>query len=392
MEPAQLLSGAVPDGRPTLRHLGINALFLEPRMGGLETYVRRLVPALLEARPDLRISVFVNEHGRQLIASEPWGSSVDLVTHRLLGARGTRALGEALLLGPLADRRGCDVLYSVAMTAPLRPGVPSVVMVADVTWLREPGAVPRSTRVLWKSLVIPAARRARILITISKTASREIAEDFGIPLERIEVVPLGPGVDAAAEATPEVDLRSGLGLGDGPIVLAVSAFLAHKNVGHLVEAMPAIRREAPEAVLVLPGNWTRLRDEVAARASALGLSDAVAFPGWTDAADLEGLYRAATCFVLPSLREGFGLPVLEAMRRGVPVACSNTSAVLEVAGDAALFFDPREPDAIARAVTAIVGDPGLAADLAERGRQRAAQFTWRRTATETLASLERALA
>ncbi len=361
-------------------------------MGGLETYVRRLLPALLEARPGLRISVFVNERGRELIASEPWGGSVELVTHRLLGARGTRALGEALLLGPLVRRRGCDVLHSVAMTAPLRPAVPSVVMVADVTWLREPGAVPRSTRLLWRSLVIPAARRARRLVTISETARREIAEDFGVPLERIDVVPLGPGVDAGAEATPEADLRARLGLGDGPIVLAVSAFLAHKNVGRLVEAMPAIRREAPEAVLVLPGNPTRLRDEIAARASELGLADAVAFPGWTDAADLEGLYRAAACFVLPSVREGFGLPVLEAMRRGVPVACSNTSAVPEVAGDAALDFDPRDPDAIARAVTAILGDPGLAADLAERGRKRAALFTWRRTAEETLASLERALA
>jgi glycosyltransferase involved in cell wall biosynthesis len=381
----------VTDGRTTLGHLGVNALFLEPRMGGIETYVRELFPAIIEARPDLRISMFVNERGRELIAAEPWANGVQLVTHPLFGIRGTRALGEALLLDAVARRRGCQLLHSVALTAPLRPHVPSVVMVADVTWLREPGAVPRLTRTLWRSLVIPAARRARRLIAISENARREIAEDFRVPLERIDVIPLGPGSNGAVEPTEEDDLRNRLGLGSAPVILAVSAFLAHKNVERLVEALPAIRAAAQDAVLVLPGNWTPLQDEVRGRARHLGVEDAVVMPGWVSSGDLEGLYRTAACFVLPSRREGFGLPVLEAMRRGVPVACSKTSAVPEVAGDAALFFDPERPEEIAGAVTAILGDPGLAAELATKGRQRAELFSWRRAAEETLASFERAL-
>ena len=379
-------------GSPRLSHLGVNALFLEPRMGGIETYVRRLIPAILEARPDLSVSMFVNPLGRELISSEPWSDEVQLVAHRHLGIRGMRALGEALLLDRAARERGCDLLLSVALTAPLRPSVPSVVMIADVTWLRAPDAVPRTTRALWRTLVIPAARRATRLIAISETARAEIAEDFGVPLERIDVTPLGSGTDEAVEATDDDELRARLGLGGGRVILAVSAFLAHKNVGRLVEALPAIREAAPDGTLVLPGNWTRLRDEVAARAEALGIGDAVIFPGWVEAGDLEGLYRTAACFVLPSLREGFGLPVLEAMRRGVPVACSNASAVPEVAGDAALLFDPERPEAIAEAVTAILRDPDLAADLADRGPKRAALFTWRRTAEQTLRSFERALA
>jgi glycosyltransferase involved in cell wall biosynthesis len=389
-EPALLLSGAVTNGR-SLSHLGVNALFLEPRMGGIETYVRELYPAMIDARPDLRISMFVNDRGRELIAAEPWADGVQLVTHPLLGIRGVRALGEGVLLDAVAQRRRCQLLHSVALTAPLRPHVPSVVMVADVTWLREPGAVPRLTRALWKTLVIPAARRARRLIAISETARDEIAEDFRVPLDRIDVIPLGPGTDGAVDPTDEADLRARLGLGSGQVVLAVSAFLAHKNVGRLVEAMPAIRSRTPDAMLVLPGNRTPLQDEVRARAHALGVASAVVFPGWVSADDLEGLFRAAACFVFPSRREGFGLPVLEAMRRGVPVACSQTSAVPEVAGDAALFFDPERPDEIASAVTAILGDPGLAAELAEKGTQRAALFTWRRAAEETLATFERAL-
>jgi glycosyltransferase involved in cell wall biosynthesis len=375
-----------------LSHLGVNSLFLQPRMGGIETYVRELFPAILEVRPDLRISMFVNDEGRELIASEPWAHAVQLVTHPLLGVRGGRALGEALLVDSIARRRGCELLYSVALTAPLRPSIPSVVMIADVTWLREPAAVPRATRILWQTLVIPAARRARRLIAISKSAAGEIAEDFQLPLDLIDVIALGPGRDGAVAPTTEQDLRARLRLGDGPIVLAVSAFMAHKNVERLVDAMPAVLALAPDARLVLTGNPTPLREQVRARAQTLGLQDTIILPGWVDAADLEGLYRAASCFVLPSRREGFGLPVLEAMRRGVPVACSSTSAVPEVAGDAAIYFDPERPEEIAAAVTSILRNPGRAAELAAKGRERAALFTWRRTAEETLASFERALA
>jgi alpha-1,3-rhamnosyl/mannosyltransferase len=181
-------------------------------------------------------------------------------------------------------------------------------------------------------------------------------------------------------------------VGSGPIVLAVSALLAHKNVRTLVEALPEIRRAVPDAVAVVPANPTPLGEELTARARALGLGDALLLPGWVSPADLEGLYAAAACFVFPSLREGFGLPVLEAMRRGVPVACSNASAVPEVAGDAALLFDPHSPNDLAAAVTRLLRDRGLADELAARGRVRAAEFTWRRAAEETLASFERARA
>jgi glycosyltransferase involved in cell wall biosynthesis len=379
----------VPSDTQPLRHLGVNAVFLEPRMGGIETYVRRLYPAMLEARPDLRISIFVNEHGRELLAAEPWSDGVELVTHPLLGRRGVRALTEALLLGRLADRHGCELLHSVALTAPLRMRAASVVTIADMTWLRHAGSVPLPTRLLWRTLVFPAARRADRLITLSHAAQREISEDLDVPESEIDVIPLGPGAEPSVP-TPEPELRRLLGLGSGPVLLAVSAFLAHKNVGALVEALPAIRAAAPDAVLVVPGNRTPHADALRKRARSLGVGEAAIFPGWVGSADLEGLYAAASCFVFPSLREGFGLPVLEAMRRGLPVACSNASAVPEVAGDAALTFDPTVTSEIAEAVTRILGDPALAADLSARGRARAAEFTWRRTAEETLASFDRA--
>ncbi len=372
-----------------LRRLGINAIFLEPQMGGLETYVRQLLPALAEAAPSLEITLFVNEAGRATLAEEPWAPSVSFRTHPLLGRRGIRAAGEALLLGAMARRARCDLLHSVAMTAPLRPVLPSVVNIPDVTWWRVPGAVPKTTRLLWRTLVVPAARAAERVITLSNSAREEINEDFGIPADRIDVVALGPGSRTAVDPTPEAELRVRLGLGSGPIVLAVSALLAHKNLCPLVEAMACIKRDVPEAVLVVPANRTPLQGELETHAARVGST--VMFPGWVSAAELEGLYSAAACFVFPSIREGFGLPVLEAMRRGVPVVCSNTSAVPEVAGDAALLVDPRRPEEIAGAISRVLTDADLAASLRRRGENRAAEFSWRRTAEETLASYDRAL-
>jgi glycosyltransferase involved in cell wall biosynthesis len=370
----------------------VNAVFLEPQMGGVETYVRRLLPALLEVRPDLRMAIFLNDAGREALAGEQWASEVELVTHPLLGRRGGRALSEAFLVGTLARRRACDLLHSVAMTAPLRPSVPSVVTVPDVTWLRVPGSVPRATARLWKMLAIPAARRARRVIAHSQAARREVAEDFRIDPDRIDVVPHGPGRDPIANPTPGDEVRRRLGLGDGPIVLAVSALLAHKNLPPLVRAMATVRRAVPGAVLVAPANPTGLEDDLTALARGLGIDDAVVFPGWLSAEDLEGLYRTASCFAFPSFREGFGLPVLEAMRRGLPVACSNASAVGEIARGAALLFDPHDEGAIAEAVSRLLQDQALAGELADKGRARAARFSWRRAAEETLASYDRALA
>jgi glycosyltransferase involved in cell wall biosynthesis len=359
-------------------------------MGGLETYVRQLLPAMLERRPDLRIAVFVTPAGRDALATEPWADAVELVTHRLLGVPYSKAVAELTLVGRLAAARGADVIHSVAMLGPIRPQIPSVVTVADVTWLRQPETVPQVTRILWRTLVPLGTRYARRVIACTEVAATEVAEDLTIPRARIDVVPLGPGTLPSAEPRPGNELRARFGLGDGPILLAVSALSAHKNVAVLVEAMPALREAFPDVVLVVPGNPTPLGDGLADRAGALGVSEAIVFPGWVDAAELEGLYRAASCFVLPSLREGFGMPLLEAMVRGVPIACSNASALPEVGGDAVLYFAPDRPREVVDAVARILSDPQFARELAERGRERQRLFTWSKAAEKTLAVYERA--
>lgn len=369
----------------------MNLVFLQPRMGGLETYVRRLIPALLEANSKLELELFVGARGAEALKDEPWIDGVKIVRHPLLGRRNTKALTELTLLGALASRRQLDVLHSVALTAPLWTRPANVLTVADVTWLHEPDHAERHTVRLWRLVVPLAARRADRVIAISEATRTEINEDLRVPLDRIDVVPLGPGFQEA-RPTPEGDLRRRLGLGNRPIILAVSALKAHKNVGALIDAMRKVQTAVPDAVLVVPGNPTPLRATLEERARAIGVKGAVVFPGWVDSHDLEGLYRSARCFAFPSLREGFGLPILEAMIRGLPVACAPESAMREVAGDAALYFDPRSSDSISDAVVRLLVDQSLADRLAAAGLERQKHFTWRKTAEQTLEVYERAVA
>jgi glycosyltransferase involved in cell wall biosynthesis len=191
-------------------------------------------------------------------------------------------------------------------------------------------------------------------------------------------------------STPPAELGARLGLGDGPVVLTVSAKKVHKNLDRLVRAMVAVAERWPDAVLVMPGNPTVHERELRELAAELGIAANVVFPAYVDAADLEGLYGLARCFVFASINEGFGIPILEAMRRGVPVACSRASALPEVAGNAARYFDPLSVKDIGDAIIELLADERLAADLAARGRERESTFTWEACAQGTLDSYARA--
>jgi glycosyltransferase involved in cell wall biosynthesis len=174
------------------------------------------------------------------------------------------------------------------------------------------------------------------------------------------------------------------------VILTLSAKRPHKNLLRLLDALALLpSRERP--VLVLPGYSTPHEADLQHHSRELAVEGDVRFMGWTSPETLEGLYVIAAGFIYPSLYEGFGLPVLEAMARGVPVACSNTSSLPEVAGDAALLFDPERVEDIASAITALLTDLPLADRLREAGRSRAQQFSWQRTAALTLACYRRAV-
>ena len=359
-------------------------------MGGAETYLRELGRELVR-RPDApKLTVFLNEEGHDALRQEDWTAGADLVPLPRLGRSGARSVTELSVLGALADRRGADIIHSVAMTGPLASRARRVVTVLDTIWISHPEDT--LTHKMWRVVVPRVARRADRVIAISEAGGGEIRRRLGVRSERLDVVPLGYGTPAAGPRTAETELRARLGLGAGPIVLNVGQKKPHRNLERLVAAFARTRADIPDAVLVLPGPPNPAGEALVREAAATaGVADAVVIPGFLDPEDLEGLYVAAAAFVLPSLVEGFGLPVLEAMARGVPVACSRDSAPGEVAGDAALTFDPTSVDDIAGAIGALLTDAALRDRLAQAGPSRAAQYTWERCAEETLAVYHRAL-
>jgi glycosyltransferase involved in cell wall biosynthesis len=282
-----------------------------------------------------------------------------------------------------------QLMHSMASTAPLWGSFRRVVTVHDLIYAHFPDAHAGIRDKGMRVLVPAAARRADRVIADSKSTRDDLVALLGIAPEHVDVVPLGLGAVRRQTPAPEREVRARFELGDRNVVLALSAKRPHKNLLALIGALVRIPIE-DRPVLVLPGYPTVHEMELRARAELLGVSDDVRFPGWVSAAELEGLWALARAFVFPSLYEGFGLPVLEAMARGVPVACSAIPALREVVADASLLFAPHDEQAIAQALASLLGDRALAEGLRARGLRRAHEFTWERAARRTLESYARA--
>jgi glycosyltransferase involved in cell wall biosynthesis len=370
-------------------HIGLNLVFLVPgEQGGMETYARELIPELVAAAPEHRFTAFVGRAAAE--AAGPWrdctGSVVVPVDSR---DRVQWVRGEQILLPRLARRAGVDLVHSFASTAPGWGPFRRVVTIHDLIYRTLPEAHP-GVRALGMRVLVPwGAHRSDRVIADSRATAEDVRRHLRIPQNRIDVVGLGVGATRRADPLPEAELRQTLGAGARPILLTVSAKLAHKNLTRLIAALASLPAAA-RPLLVLPGYPTPHEAELRAHAAALGVTDDVRFLGWVSAAELEGLYAAAAAFVFPTLAEGFGLPVLEAMARGAAVACSDIPVLREVAGSDALFFDPHSEAGIAAAIGRLLDDEALARRLRAAGPGRAAQFSWRRAAEQTLASYRRA--
>jgi glycosyltransferase involved in cell wall biosynthesis len=281
-------------------------------------------------------------------------------------------------------------VHSLASTAPLHGRARRVTTIHDLNYKLVPETHFGLRGLGMRVLVPAAARRSQRIIVDAASTKRDLAEHLGTPPGKVDVVPLAAAPPRDGPPVAEAALRTRFGLGTRPVVLSASARRPHKNIARLLEALARIPLER-RPMLVLPGYPTPYEVELRALAAGLAVRDDVVFPEWVDAPALEGLYALAACVVFPSLYEGFGLPVLEAMIRGVPVACSDRSSLPEVAGDAALLFDPEDVPGIASAIERLIADPELADRLVSAGRARAAEFSWERTARQTLASYRRAL-
>ena len=277
-------------------------------------------------------------------------------------------------------------LIHVTYFAPPLARQPVVVSVHDVSYKRHPEWFGPRDRLVLTMGVGFSARRAAAVITLSECSRTDIGARLNVPLERVFVTPAaGDERYRRLAAGPDVSVLARHGI-VGPYILAVGNLQPRKNLIRLVHAFARMRAGGmvPHR-LVMAGKAQWRESELHACVQVERLSDVVIFPGYVPDADLVHLYNGADVFVYPSLFEGFGLPVLEAMACGVPVITSLAASLPEVAGDAAVLVDPENVDALADALRRVLGDRKLHASLVSRGEDRARQFTWERTARATRA-------
>jgi glycosyltransferase involved in cell wall biosynthesis len=368
-----------------LKSVALNALFLAPgESGGPETYLRQLVPALADEYPGVRLVVFTTGRGRRALAGAGWHDFADvrsLPTEEYRRVR--RQLCEQLALPLAARRAGVELLHSLASTGPLRgPGLAMVLTLHDVIFTQH-ATFGRATTWGLNRVVPGAARRADSLIVASASARDEICSVLRLDPGRFTVVPHGVGPVPRVEPADEVVVRAKLGLERRRVVLCLAALRPHKNQEVLVRAAGSL---PDDVAIVLAGPQERYVERVKELASELAVTDRVRVAGYVADPEVESLWSMADCGVFPTLAEGFGLPILEGMARGVPIACSDIPVLREVGGDVPRYFEPHDPAAAAAAITTSLGDR-------ERGRlgvERASRFSWSDAARGTMEAYERA--
>jgi glycosyltransferase involved in cell wall biosynthesis len=367
-------------------HIGLNLIFLVPgKTGGMEVAARETIPALIAAAaPGTRFTAFV---GREA-GPGPWAEIVEKVEVPVRASnRWEWVRGEQMLLPRLAQAAGVDVVHSLGSTSPSWGRFARVVTVHDLIYRILPEAHGGARALGMRVLVPLAVRRSDRIVAVSENTKRDMVSMLGVEPGRIDVVYPGHGSPSNVTPLREAEVRRRLELGDRPVLLSLSAKRPHKNLGLLLEALAALETRP---ILVLAGYPTEHELELRAKAAALGIAEDVRWPGWLSPEEVEGLWAITVGFVFPSLYEGFGAPPLEAMVRGVPVACSNAGATPEIAGEAALLFDPHDPQGVASAVRRLLAGGPEVEKLKRAGIARAGEFTWERTARGLLATYERA--
>lgn len=339
---------------------------------GTEGYSLSIIRALTALGQDHRYDLyFRDEPPRDLLPAYP------NVTYRVIQRP---RLWTHTALGPAVRHSRPDVFFVPAHVIPW-PGVgdvPAVVTIHDLGYLRFPGSHPLIDRLYLDWSTRHSARTARRVIAISQATADDLIELNGVPRQKVRVV--HSGVDEAMVAAPLPE-RFGI---SGSYILHVGSLHPRKNLARLIEAFALIKDTLGGLQLVLAGRpgweYGRLLEKI----DELGLAGRVILPGYVSDEERSALYRGARVYAFPSLYEGFGFPVLEAMAHGAPVVCSNTSSLPELVADAALTVDPLDVQGLAEAVEQLLVDETLRRDLVQRGFRRVELFSWESCARSTL--------
>ncbi len=374
-------------GRPRDKRIGIDARFYGLGSAGLARYTRELIENLARLRASHTFVVFMRPEDA---GSFPHRS-------RRFEVRTTRTphytFREQLLLSSELARADLDLMHFTNFNLPLGYRRPFVVTIHDLTLLRYAGRSRAS-----KLKLVPMRRvlkagltRSRAVIAISQYQRQLIERDFTGDPSKVHVI--YEAVDSRFTPLPKAAMtafRRGHGLAD-PFVMYTGQWREHKNLVRLLKAFAVLRKRHSHLKLVLVGKRDPAFPIIPGTIRSLGLSDSVICTGFVDDAELPKYYNAARAFAFPSLAEGFGLPPLEAMACGTPVAASSAPPMPEILGNAAVFFNPHNTADVAQVVERALFDAGLRRTLRRRGAAQVAKYSWQRTARETLAVYEAAL-
>ena len=368
----------------------VNAQLISDQAGyrgaGVNNYGRQLLRALGQAvvggQAAHQVTAFVH-------AAELQAPGVQLVRSRLpLERPEARIAWEQAVLPLELVRHKAQIVHGLVNVLPLATHVPGVVTVHDLSFVRTPGTLPPLKRAYLAQLCAASVRRAHTVIAVSRQTAEDVVHYFGVPPGKIRVIHNGvapefaPGVHRA-----QVQFRAAKGL-PPRYLLYLGTLEPRKNLEMLVRAFGRWRTCAPGAAagvkLVLAGGKGWYYDTIFRAVSSLGLTGEVFFPGFVPPAELPDWYRGAEAFVYPSMFEGFGLPVLEAMACGTPVICSQAPSLQEVAGAAALTVPAADEGAWASAMHLLCDQPAVAASLRAHGLRQAAKFSWQQSAQATI--------
>lgn len=357
---------------------------------GSRTYIEALAARLPGAAPDLQFVFYATASG--LAAARALAGSAPNVTVRAIPAGRF-----ARLLAPFPWRLAREVdVFHCQYLAPLTPTVPCVVSIHDILHEAMPEHFPKGLSRLMRLLYPQGARRAAMVLTLSAYCRDEIVARYRVPPDRVAYA--FPGVDPAfapvSDPAALAAVRARLGLPDGPYILFLGRMEPRKNLPGLAAAYALLRKRLGESApaLVIAGPDDGLFAAFGQRLRETGTGEGIVFCGGVAQADLPALLSGAAVFAYPSFGEGFGLPVVEAMACGAPVAASLAPAVPEAAGGAALLVDPRAPEALAEALYRVLAEPELAAELRAKGLARAKRLDWNDTVAMAVAAYRRALA
>ncbi|WP_029214913.1 glycosyltransferase family 4 protein [Kallotenue papyrolyticum] len=352
----------------------LDAHMLGTQEGGNETYVAGL----------MRGFAALADCATRVIAVCP-SCQIPAISNRHLEYVPLRTSGNfsrLLLELPSVCRRFTADLLHVTYNAPLFVRTPTVVSVHDVIFRRFPSYFSPRVRLLLSTWLPLSMMRAARVVTLSEASKRDIIHYYPFTRNKIEVIPPAAGPLVALE--PDFDGAKQF-TGGEPFILAVGTLQPRKNIARLIKAYLRLRHQTGlTAKLVIVGKAAWQHSHLYQLAASTPYRQDIIFTGYISDATLAALYRTCTVFVYPSLYEGFGLPVIEAMALGAPVITSNTSSLPEAAGDGAMLVDPYSEQAISDALNCILTNADVRQALRHRGRQQAARFSWEHTAVQTL--------